>query len=536
VDHLSQGLTIFDDELRLVLFNRALLTLLDFPPDLVRVGMHISELFYYNAERGEYGPGDVEEQVRNRVETAARFTPHGFLRERADGTVLEIRGDPLPGGGFITVYADVTDREQAVRARAQSEARLRDYAASSSDWFWESDAGHRLTALTGRRSPEIKVSARQLLGEALEALVDPLGRDPEGRSLADLLNARAAIRDLEFESRDTEGQMRWFRLNGIPVQADDGRFSGYRGTGSDITGVKRAELELRKLVLAVEQSPTAVLMTDLDGNIDYANPACLALTGYPEAELVGGNLSLIASGEEEPAALEAFWRTIRAGHVWRGEFRSRRKSGELFWDETTVAPVKDAGGEVLLYIVLKQDVTEQKRLREQTEHLAYHDLLTGLPNRAQFEDRLGQAAELCARQQLAATVLYMDLDGFKEVNDRLGHQAGDALLREVARRMRGCLRAFDLLARVGGDEFVALLIHDSGGERDRPATAARRIIASLEQPVALDAGAAVVGVSIGVASCARGGGGLSSCLRRADAAMYRAKRSGKGRFAYSEAE
>jgi diguanylate cyclase (GGDEF)-like protein len=118
----------------------------------------------------------------------------------------------------------------------------------------------------------------------------------------------------------------------------------------------------------------------------------------------------------------------------------------------------------------------------------------------------------------------------------LGHQAGDALLREVARRMRGCLRAFDLLARVGGDEFVALLIHDSGGERDRPATAARRIIASLEQPVALDAGAAVVGVSIGVASCARGGGGLSSCLRRADAAMYRAKRSGKGRFAYSEAE
>ncbi len=212
-----------------------------------------------------------------------------------------------------------------------------------------------------------------------------------------------------------------------------------------------------------------------------------------------------------------------------GVLRNRRKDGSDFFNEMYVAPVRDGDGAVTHFVGIQNDVTERRRLEEELEHRAFHDPLTGLPNRALFLDRLGHVMVRARRGGGRVAVLFIDLDRFKNVNDSLGHASGDALLVEAAGRIGVCLRPRDTVARLGGDEFVVLL-EDVGGE-DGSVEVSGQISAALAPPVEVGGREVFVTPSVGVTLAVPGGGAPDDLLREADAAMYEAKARGRDRHA-----
>ena len=267
-----------------------------------------------------------------------------------------------------------------------------------------------------------------------------------------------------------------------------------------------------------------------DGRWLRVNRALCETLGYPEEELLGRAFGDITHPDDLDDDFEQAGRLLPGEtRVYRKEKRYFRKDGRTVWALLSVSVVNDEAGEVLYFISQVQDVTERKRLEEKLSRLAYHDALTGLPNRALLEERLGHAFDRSGRTGTPVAILYLDLDGFKEVNDSLGHEAGDRLLVEVARRIEAHSRPADTVARLGGDEFCVLLEDVRGpGEAVRIADRLREY---LTEPFDLTEGPVRVGVSIGVAE--KGPGDEDRTVVRllceADAQMYRTKKAAKSR-------
>src|SRR5918997_984308 len=286
----------------------------------------------------------------------------------------------------------------------------------------------------------------------------------------------------------------------------------------------------RLLELAVAACANAVIITDaklLDGPVVYANPAAERITGYPLEEILGRNPRFLQSPYSDLEEVAKLRRAIAEGREFYGVLRNRRKDGSDFFNEMHVAPVRDGDGALTHFVGIQNDATERRELEDQLAHQAFHDPLTGLPNRALFVDRLEQAIARAARSGRHAAALFMDLDNLKDVNDSLGHEAGDRLLVAVAERLRGCLRDADTLARFGGDEFVVLL--EDATEGGVAVRLAERLLECLAPPFSLAGERVFVSASIGVALHGPSDSDrVEVFLSRADAAMYEAKRRGKG--------
>ncbi|QIN79380.1 diguanylate cyclase [Rubrobacter marinus] len=267
-----------------------------------------------------------------------------------------------------------------------------------------------------------------------------------------------------------------------------------------------------------------------DGRWLRVNRALCETLGYPEEELLGKTFQDITHPDDLDADLEQVGRLLSGeSRTYRKEKRYFRKDGRTVWALLSVSAVHDEAGEVLYLISQVQDVTERKVLEEKLSHLAYHDALTGLPNRTLLEERIGHAFDRSGRTRAPVALLYLDLDGFKEVNDSLGHEAGDRLLTALARRIETRSRPADTVARLGGDEFCVLLEDIRGpGEAARIAGRLREYLA---EPFDLPEGQVRVGVSIGVAEKGPNDDGRTAgrLLCEADAEMYRTKKAAKAR-------
>ncbi|MGZ5202895.1 MAG: sensor domain-containing protein, partial [Telluria sp.] len=300
------------------------------------------------------------------------------------------------------------------------------------------------------------------------------------------------------------------------------------GTGLDITSRKRTEHILRVRERAIYASVNAIVITcceGLENRIEYVNPAFERITGYSLAEIKGRDPRFMriegCDVEEQRRIHEALQRRESV----RAVLRNARKNGEVFWNDLRIDPVMNAEGEVTHFVAVINDVTEARHYERRLHHLAHHDPLTGLANRTLLQERLRQAIHLAVRNHRVGALAFLDLDNFKHVNDNLGHDVGDAVLRETAARLRANMREEDTVARVGGDEFVLVICDQNSPEQ--VVDLVERIRRSVGSPVEVDGKEVVVGTSIGVALFPRDGNTVDKVMRAADAAMYHAKSLGK---------
>lgn len=270
-----------------------------------------------------------------------------------------------------------------------------------------------------------------------------------------------------------------------------------------------------------EHCPESVIMTDRDGRIEYVNPACERVTGYTRAELVGRTPALLKSGTHEADFYRNLWSALRAGREFRAVFTNRRKNGELYYEEKFIRPL-GAG-----FVSCGRDVTERAQELQRLAHAATHDSLTSLPNRSLFLDRLGQALREAQRRCEPFTVAVLDLDRFREANNRHGHLAGDAALQAVAARTRGCVRDVDTVARIGGDEFGVILI---GAGAPAARRVLEKIVAANAMPVSFREHELPLSVSVGACTYPDGASDDLELREHADLRMYDAKRAGGNRY------
>ncbi len=278
----------------------------------------------------------------------------------------------------------------------------------------------------------------------------------------------------------------------------------------------------------------AVFITDANASILWSNHSFTQLSGYATEEVLGKTPKLFSSGAQDVDFYQHFWQTIKGGGTWHGDIVNVRRDGTLYTVSQAVTPLLNTNGQVSHYVAILEDITERKATEERIQHTAHFDLLTDLPNRGLFFDRLGQALALARRDEQAGALLFLDLDHFKEVNDQLGHAAGDTLLITVAKRLRGQVRESDTVARLGGDEFTVIL--PSLRDSDDATRVADKILAAIAQPLFIAGRELAVGVSIGIALFPESGNTVEQILNAADDAMYLAKRTGRNRYAFATAE
>jgi len=421
--------------------------------------------------------------------------------------------------GTIT---DVTRRREAEEALRVSEERFRVAVGNSGALVFEWDRASGAVEIFGAAGADDGTAVRTTL-EAWLPCVHPKDRD----RLAECLN-RYRQTETRFEEDvavvlDT-GSERHYLIRGAPCRGADGRRLCI-GTIVDVTESRGAEEAVARMAAVVQYSDDAIVTVDLDARIQSWNSGAQKLLGYHSEEVTGRTATLLIP-EREQAWLMGLHRMAASGRAVKNvEATHVRKNGTEVPVSLTLSPIRNASGELLGVAEIAQDISVRKRALEDLAYLAYHDPLTGLPNRRFFNERLEHAI---AAGPSSLALLFVDLDGFQLVNDTLGHSAGDILLRDVAGRLTAVLARTDVLARTGGDEFSAILgdpPHAGAAE-----LAAARILEALKQPFHFAGRDLFMTASIGIALYPHHGKDWGTLQKNADSAMYEAKRRGKGRF------
>lgn len=363
----------------------------------------------------------------------------------------------------------------------------------------------------------------------------------EGESLKKLYAHLAAgeVYETTVRLRHHNGEWRHFYFRSAALDRDEqGNILNTVVVARDITDVLKAQQTLdeqqRLAAKVFENSVEAIYITDQSGKIVQVNKAFIAITGYREADVIGQKPSQLGAGWHEVNFQSDIKPVLDQNGQWSGEIMSRRASGEAFLVWMSISYVHDSRGGLLGAITSFRDITEAKSSEESIRKLAYYDPLTDLPNRMLFHDRLLQALQRANRNRHYIAILFLDLDGFKSVNDAFGHATGDLLLTETAQRLKTCIRSEDTVARMGGDEFIIILnaLSDHETAESAAAQVAKKIIAKLNLPFQFDDKVAHIGTSIGIALYPDDAIKEEELVRMADTAMYHTKQSGKNGYQF----
>ena len=365
-----------------------------------------------------------------------------------------------------------------------------------------------------------------LSGRKLNDWVKPSHRDAFLRLLAE------AIEGIDSPSQGIEMHLRREAGDGSPLIVSaqalavrkDGHVRYLHWILRDVTHLREAEFETQISTMVFKHADEGVMITDIGGAIIAVNPAFCRITGYSAEEVVGQTPALLKSGRQDAAFYVEFWRALRAEGSWQGEMYNRRKNGEIYPEWLTVSAARAADGSILSYIAVFTDLSRLLQAEARLSYLAHHDSLTGLPNRLLFQDRLAQMLAQAKRSGIQFTLIFVDLDRFKPINDTLGHAAGDRVLQEAADRLSGIVRECDTVARLGGDEFV-ILAPGLAGDTDIGGLCNKMIIA-LRKPIQVQGNEVFIGGSFGCAEYPNQGEDELVLLKCADAAMYQAKACG----------
>jgi diguanylate cyclase (GGDEF)-like protein/PAS domain S-box-containing protein len=371
-----------------------------------------------------------------------------------------------------------------------------------------------------------------MMGAALGLLFSWLGWLMAGRI------ARPITRISQAAEKIAGGQLTYE----LPLQQGDGEVAhlsaAIHGMVASLMGEiaerRKAEQGLRLSAKVFENNSEAIMVTDALHNIVMINRAFTDITGYTQDEVLGKNPRILSSGKQRKEFYQDFYSALQTNDQWRGEIWNKRKNGDIFPEWVTVSVLRDEHGEITHCVAVFLDISERKKEEERIQYLANYDVLTGLPNRYLLGDRLEQGLSRSQRHKTKLAVIFIDLDHFKNINDSLGHDVGDALLKMVADRLKLCLRRSDTIARQGGDEFVAIL-GDLNSE-DEATFIAEKMIEALSSQFIVGEYQLSVTPSIGLSIYPDDGETTMQLLRNADLAMYRAKDAGRNRLEYYKPE
>ncbi|MFN0315448.1 MAG: putative bifunctional diguanylate cyclase/phosphodiesterase, partial [Burkholderiales bacterium] len=431
--------------------------------------------------------------------------------------------------GYRGVSREITHEKRAERALKQSEERFRQLTALASDWYWEQDAQLRFTFFSNNAASHNEKASSAYLGKTRFEMAYEWESEEAKTQHATTLANRKPFRDLLLRDRE---QDRYYLINGDPLFGAGGLFTGYRGTGTEVTQEKRA---VRALLESEERFRDLATLSsdfyweqDADLRFTYFPDSAAEKAILPAQDLLGKTRFEAAIEFESEQAKQEHWETLQA----RKPFRDLvlKSKDRLRWVSVNGKPIFDESGTFLGYRGTGRDITQIKLASDRSEYLATRDQVTGLPNRAMLNDRLHHAIKTAAK----VGVLFIDLDRFKNVNDTLGHETGDKLLREVAYRLEASVRTEDTVARLGGDEFVVVLkgVKDA---QDVSAIAAK-LSAALSQPLNIDGHSLLTGASVGIAVFPDDASDAATLIQRADTAMYQAKADGRGQVRFFSKE
>jgi diguanylate cyclase (GGDEF)-like protein/PAS domain S-box-containing protein len=342
----------------------------------------------------------------------------------------------------------------------------------------------------------------------------------------------SAGKQIIFEEliEDSEGNSSWVETIKTPLVDSAGEVVGTTGIARDITERKKIEEQQKLYARVVESTKEGVMVTNIRGTIVAVNSAFCRITGYQESELIGQNPRILGSKWQDESFYKDFWNALTERGYWEGEMWDRRKDGALYAEWARITAVRNAKNEITHYIAVINDITERKSSEERIHYLAYHDVLTDLPNRSLLDDRLKQALIHADRERFNLAVMFIDLDGFKQINDAYGHLFGDLLLKEAARRLTQWVRKQDTVTRQGGDEFVVALSRMQSPQD--AVVVAEKLRAALAEPYLIDNRRVDVSASIGVSIYPQDGKSVDTLMMNADTAMYHAKEAGRNQVKF----
>ncbi len=370
-------------------------------------------------------------------------------------------------------------------------------------------------------------TAEEMIGQSM-LLLFPMDRKDEERFILEMLLAGEKVDHFETVRQRKDGSLVHVSVTISPIRDARQRIVGASKIARDISKRKLAEARLRLTANVFTYASEGIVIASPDGVLLDVNEAFTRITGHSRLGVLGQDYRRFCSAGADPGKLEAMWQALRQTGHCQGEVWSQRQDGTGFAALLTVSSIADRAGHVQSYVALFNDITPLRVQAEKLEHFAHYDAMTDLPNRLLLSDRLHQAMANSARQGQTLAVLYLDLDGFKSINDQHGHAVGDQLLITVSQRMKSTLREVDTLARIGGDEFVLVLV-DVRGQAELNALI-ERILKACSEPIALAEEILQVSASIGVTLYPQDDVEADQLMRHADRAMYEAKQNGKNRY------
>ena len=535
VEHQAEGVLIYDGECRVIMANRAAAGILGRSVEAL-IGSRPSDRA---CAASPVDPVEWPVERHPPMETLATGRAHrnvvkGVLRPDGGRVWISVSTTrvelPAPYGGFGVVgsFVDVTDAVEARRALERSEQRFRDLTELSADWYWEQDADYRFVDVsTGAQAMSIDQEA--LIGKHRWDFPWTNMRPEDWAEHRAALDRREAFRDPQLRGRNARGEAIVISVSGKPVFDEHGRFTGYRGVGRNITERKRTKRSLREVAerfrSLTELSSDWYWEMDAELRFTYVSEGIRKVRGIGPETLLGKRRweTDRVGGDDEMARHRA---TLESHLPFKDFVLARADAeGNVTYVSHTGKPIFDDAGRFRGYRGVARDITSRVEADKELARMAHYDPLTGLPNRALLHGRLKRAMARADRARSLLAVIFLDLDQFKEINDSLGHAVGDAVLKETAIRLEGCLRATDTVARLGGDEFTVLL--EDVRSTDEITRICDKILRVVSERISVAGHDLHLSTSVGVTVYPQDDHGADTLLRNADLAMYHAKQEGR---------
>ena len=467
--------------------------------------------------------------ILERLKEGEQVSHFETLRKHKDGRLINVSVtiSPIRDEHGTIVGASKIARDISERVKFEAMARQLELIVQSSD---DAILGKSLTGIvTSWNSGAERIfgySAAEMVGTHIDRLI-PVGRRNEERLILEKLRKGQTVDHYETVRVCKGGAEVHVSVTISPIRDTSGKIIGASKIARDITNRKAIEKKLKLTSQVFTHTREGIAVTDGSGKILDVNDAFIRITGFNREEVISQFPTMFRSSRQGPEVLHSILNALKLHDHCQSEVWSRRKDGEAYAGLLTISAIRDSSGCVQNYVGIFADITALKHQQDQLERIAHFDPLTGLPNRTLLADRLNQAMTLSKRHRKGLGVLYLDLDGFKAVNDTYGHHIGDELLVEVSKRMKRALREVDTLARMGGDEFVAVL--EDVQSPQRCMDLAQRVLDACSQPVMIEGHSLKISASIGTTMYPHDEADAEQLLRHADQAMYDAKQRGKNR-------